>query len=65
MIVKHIHKEGNREIAETLDLRDCNQPYSYTDKITIGKEGNHTFCITDSDFELLYQMKIRNELNLK
>lgn len=57
MVVKYIHKDGNREIRETLDLRDCNQPYNYTDRITIGKEGGHTFNLTIEDFEEIYRRK--------
>ena len=60
MIVKHIHKEGRKEIVETLDLSNCEQPYCYDDKITISKEGNHTFIVTNEDLEELYERKCKN-----
>lgn len=57
--IKHIHREGNREIRETLDMEHCEQPYNYNDRITIGKQGKHTFNLTEDDFEDLYQRKLK------
>lgn len=58
MEVKHIHREGNLETRETLDMRRCKN-HDYVDKITIGKEGNHTFVVTQEDLEGLYERKIK------
>lgn len=59
--VKHIYRDGKRVIHDTLDLRDCKQPYNFTDRITVGKENNHTFNLTEEDFEYLYQKKINEK----
>ena len=56
--VKHIHREGNLETRETLDMERC-QNSDYVDKITIRKEGNHTFVVTEGDFEELYNRKLK------
>lgn len=62
MEVKHIHREGNIETRETLDIRRCCN-CDYVDKITIGKEGNHTFVVTAEDFEEIYNRKIEGRKN--
>lgn len=62
MEVKHIHREGNIETRETLDMGRCSH-CDYVDKITIGKEGNHTFVVTMNDFEEIYKRKIEERKN--
>lgn len=55
--IKHIHRESkNREVHETIDLKDTKQEY-FTDKILISQEGNGTFLLEQEDFEKLYQIK--------
>ena len=58
MYVMHVHREGLREIRDTLDMRDCDSS-CFVDKIMIAEDGNHTFVVTLEDFKKLYSMKLK------
>lgn len=58
--VIHVRREGkNRAIYDTIDFEHTLDPYHYTDRIFVEREGEGSFLLTHDDFLEIFLSKKR------